>query len=260
MSPDTNRSSDRPTLDAASMEYLTARLRQVRGLSKPQRVSLQTQAVAIVLREEPGASLPGAVERAVVRFAMQQLVDIPNLPAKAFSLLAGIITCDEDREDILSQSLVGTARGVRARFREGRLDLTTSIEPLFWCVLRSRKNDWLRGRSRLPIPTSDEVLAVIASELHDGGTGDRWKVLGPLKKQEVMAIIRRAIDALPPGQKRTMGIYVNRFPLTKDMRVLRQEVSKMVGCDHTLSAVKRSLEEGRRKVRRALRSKGYEYF
>ena len=50
---------------------------------------------------------------------------------------------------------------------------------------------------------------------------------------------------------------MDNYPETKDMEVLRQEVSRMTGREETLVSIKRALQEGRNKVRQLLERKGY---
>jgi hypothetical protein len=74
-----------------------------------------------------------------------------------------------------------------------------------------------------------------------------------------MGLIRDAVSALPRKQRVVLQAFLDHYPETKDMEVLRQEVSRMTGVEETLAAVKRALQEGRNKVRQLLEKKGYTF-
>jgi hypothetical protein len=72
-----------------------------------------------------------------------------------------------------------------------------------------------------------------------------------------MRIIREAISRLPQNQKVVFQAFLDHYPETMVMKVLRQEVISRTRREVTLASVKRALQEGRKKVRQQLERKGY---
>jgi hypothetical protein len=62
---------------------------------------------------------------------------------------------------------------------------------------------------------------------------------------------------LPTRQQMALQVFVEHFPESQAMEVLRDEVGRRSGRVETLAAVKRALQEARATVRIFLRRKGY---
>jgi hypothetical protein len=101
------------------------------------------------------------------------------------------------------------------------------------------------------------VLAAVGRALRDTQAGRRWMTLPASEKGEVMALIREAIGTLPATQRRVLQVFVDAYPESRSMKALQDGVSSVTGRPATLASVKRALQEGRDKVRRLLRSRGY---
>jgi hypothetical protein len=65
------------------------------------------------------------------------------------------------------------------------------------------------------------------------------------------------ILTLPPRQRTVLQVFIDHYPESTQMAVLREEVSRTIGADVSLAAVKRALQEGRRKLVAFLGSQSY---
>jgi DNA-directed RNA polymerase specialized sigma24 family protein len=141
---------------------------------------------------------------------------------------------------------------------DGRVDAQKSVFPLLCTMALRRATDLWRHRA-VEHRALSEVLGPIARALRGTGTGRRWQALDATDRKEVMQLIRTAIARLPPRQKLVMDAYVQGYPDTENMEALRQQVTGATGCEETVAAVKRALQEARQKVRAFLRDKGYDF-
>jgi DNA-directed RNA polymerase specialized sigma24 family protein len=136
--------------------------------------------------------------------------------------------------------------------RESRFDADQPLLPLLCRLARARATDLVRRRQ-----AHENLVAGVGEALRDTQTGIEWGRMSVAERREAMALILAAIGILPMRQRIVMQVFVDHYPETADMQVLRQLVSDYTGSPETLAAVKRALQEARAKVRDYLRSRGY---
>jgi DNA-directed RNA polymerase specialized sigma24 family protein len=154
----------------------------------------------------------------------------------------------DDLANAWAETLVGAWEAARAR----RFDPGRPLVPWLCHIANARAVDYTRRAT-----TRAEALAAVAVALRASQAGRQWQLLGEGERAEVLQLIRAAIDQLPDQQRRVLDVFVAHYPETRSMTALQREVSRMSGRAETLAAVKRALQEGRRKVRAFLRTKGY---
>jgi DNA-directed RNA polymerase specialized sigma24 family protein len=154
----------------------------------------------------------------------------------------------DDLANTWAETLVGVWRAARSR----RFDPTRPLLPWLCHIANARAIDHTRRTT-----TRAEALAAVGVALRSSQAGRRWQLLGEGEKEEVLGLIRAAIDRLPQQQKQVLDVFVARYPETCSMAALQREVSRVTGRAETLASVKRALQEGRRKVRAFLCGKGY---
>jgi hypothetical protein len=76
--------------------------------------------------------------------------------------------------------------------------------------------------------------------------------------EEIMHLIQSQVAALPLRQRLVLEVFIEQFPESASLAVLRQEVSRRTGREESLVAVKRALQEGRLRVREFLHRQGYD--
>lgn len=136
--------------------------------------------------------------------------------------------------------------------REGRFDPDRPLLPLLCRLARARAVDLVRRQQ-----TRETVVTAAGEALRGTATGVAWSGLTVAERTEVAALIREAVGSLPSRQREVMQVFVDHYPETEEMQVLRRLVSERTGQPETLAAVKRALQEARVKVREHLRLKGY---
>jgi RNA polymerase sigma factor (sigma-70 family) len=137
---------------------------------------------------------------------------------------------------------------------EGRFDADRALGPYLVSIAYRKGIDLLRR-----LTTRDQALTAVGESLRATKSGRQWQGLSGPERNEAMGLIRDAVSALPRKQRVVLQAFLDHYPETKDMEVLRKEVSRMTGVEETLAAVKRALQEGRNKVRQLLERKGYTF-
>ena len=156
----------------------------------------------------------------------------------------------EDLADCWQETLTAVFKAAR----EGRFDPDRAMGPYLVTIAQRKGIDLLRRQT-----TRDEALTAVGESLRATESGRQWQGLSGPERNEAMGLIRDAVSALPQKQRVVFQAFLDHYPETKDMEVLRQEVSRMTGVEETLVAVKRALQEGRNKVRQLLERKGYTF-
>jgi DNA-directed RNA polymerase specialized sigma24 family protein len=154
--------------------------------------------------------------------------------------------------DDLASAWAETLVGIWEAARDRRFDPGRPLLPWLCHIAHARAVDHTRRAT-----TRAEALAAVAVALRSSQAGQRWQLLDEAERAEVLQLIRDAIAQLPAQQQRVLDVFVAHYPETRSMKVLQREVSRVTGRAETLAAVKRALQEGRRKVRAFLRTKGY---
>jgi RNA polymerase sigma factor (sigma-70 family) len=136
--------------------------------------------------------------------------------------------------------------------KRGRFDSSRPLIPWLCQILTARAIDHTRRRA-----ARQEVLIAVGHVLRSTRLGRFWQTLRAVKRNELMQLVRDALETLPAQQQRVFQIYLEHYPESRSMELLQREVSRATGCMETLAAVKRALQEGREKVRTFLRRGGY---
>ena len=155
----------------------------------------------------------------------------------------------EDLADAWQETLMGVCKAVRAK----RFDANQPLIPWLLSIASARGIDQRRRKT-----SRKRALAAVGEALRGTRVGRVWEVRLAEERNEILACVRAEILRLPEKQRRVMQVFDEGYPDTKDMQVLRVEVSKVSGQEETLASVKRALQEARRKVRDCLKAKGYE--
>jgi DNA-directed RNA polymerase specialized sigma24 family protein len=160
----------------------------------------------------------------------------------------------EDLADVYREAFLALCQ----RALDGQVDAQAGVFRLL-CTIALRRATDLWRRREVEQRALSEVLGPIARALQGTETGRKWQALDAADRKEVMHLIPVVIARLPARQREVMEVYLQGYPETKVMEVLRQEVSRATGCEATLAAVKRALQEARHKARSFLREKGYNF-
>ena len=153
-----------------------------------------------------------------------------------------------DLADCWQETLMAVFKAVR----DGRFDPDRPLGPYLFSIAHAKGIDLLRRQT-----TRDKALTAVGETLQGTQCGEEWRQLSSSERSEALAIVRDGIGTLPDKQRVVFQAFMDNYPETKDMEVLRQEVSRMTGREETLVSIKRALQEGRNKVRQLLERKGY---
>ena len=122
-----------------------------------------------------------------------------------------------------------------------------AIAPLIWTISFRRAVDRLRQQTKYA-----NALAEAANEIRNSISVSREEELRDLIRR-----VRKETERLPEKQRIVMQELIRGYPDTTQMAVLRDAVAKVTGNeDTTIGAVKRSLNESRKKLRELLNVKG----
>jgi len=156
----------------------------------------------------------------------------------------------DDLADLWAQTMVEFFQQVR----DGTFDPDPPLVPFLMKIIFRRATDMCRRRT-----TNKEALAAAAQEMRDSDVGRWFDNAGrtQIQRREIFDLLQKAIGTLPSKQRAVMQEFVDGYPDTKSMELLRRLVSEKTGIEETLAAVKRALQEARRKVREFLERKGY---
>lgn len=152
-----------------------------------------------------------------------------------------------DLQDVWQSTLTELLEAARNR----TLRLASTLAG--WLCTAARRNAtdrFRRGR------TADAYLDAVAAALRDTTTGALWHGFDVADRREVLGLIRDAVCRLPAKQRVVMEAFVDGYPETRTMDVLRREVSSRLGQAQTLPAVRRAFQEARGKVKGILERRG----
>ena len=107
--------------------------------------------------------------------------------------------------------------------------------------------------------TREKLLHAIGTVLSGTQAGQKWKMASPVERRELQRLIRDAAASptISDKQRVALELFMANLPESWDMHELRRLVSEHTGVEETLTAVKSSLREVRRKLRAVLTQKGY---
>ncbi|HEV3256740.1 MAG TPA: hypothetical protein VG013_07675 [Gemmataceae bacterium] len=154
----------------------------------------------------------------------------------------------DDLANIWAQTLVSVLTAARLR----RFQVGESLLPWLRAIAYRRAVDHIRR-----VTAWQKLLETLRHALREAQGGQLGR-LSQAECQEVMRLIRQPIHTLSDKQLLVFRVWAEGYPETTDMKVLRQEVVRVTGKEQTLTSIKRSLQEARRKVRDFLRARGYD--
>lgn len=152
----------------------------------------------------------------------------------------------EDLRDVWQDTMVDLLKAVR----DGSFDPDRLLWPFVWTIARARATDQLRQHTRT---MRDDVVRAIADAIRDTS----FDALSRAELAEFLAQLPRLIITLPFKQRVVIQVWLDGYPETSDMQRLQREVSAVTGEEETVVAVKRALQEARKKAREFLARKGY---
>lgn len=145
----------------------------------------------------------------------------------------------EDLADAWQETLKDLLKAVQS----GRFDPGPELVPWLWTTYLRRAFDSLRRREsyesmvdRVRVHRPESIVSDFLSESAGG------------ERQLLMDRVRQAMSTLPLRQRTVLQVFVDHFPLSQDKEVLRDRVSRVTGHEETPTAVRRALEEARRKI------------
>jgi DNA-directed RNA polymerase specialized sigma24 family protein len=154
----------------------------------------------------------------------------------------------EDLADIWS----GTLHGLMCSIQSGRYDVARPLVRWVCRIAYNRATDAVRREV-----TRKRTRTTAAATLERIQSGRPWLNLDGAERAEAMELIRTIIASLPSKQQIVLRAFVDHYPESRHLHVLQREVSQITGQLETMASVKRALQEGRLKVQRFLRRRGY---
>ena len=149
----------------------------------------------------------------------------------------------EDLADAWQESMKDLLIAVRAR----RIDLERELAPWLWKIFLRRAVDSVRRGGRYQI-----VLERARAQLRRGLLGGFLTLMDGEEQKGLLLRARQAVSTLPFRQRTVIQVFVDHFPATEDLEELRRRVSEATGQEESRFAVKRALQEARRKIADAL--------
>ena len=152
----------------------------------------------------------------------------------------------EDLADAWQETLEALLKAVRAR----EFDPERELVPWLWTVFIRRALDGVRRKHAY-----QGMLARAREQLGGAETQDLLGLIDEEERARVVALVQEAVSALPERQRIVHQVFLDHHPMTEDDEVLRQLVSDAAGRHVTRGAIRRALQEGRRKIGSLLRSR-----
>jgi hypothetical protein len=153
-----------------------------------------------------------------------------------------------DRARAWADTLVSALRAARA----GRFDPRRPLLPWLHEIAYRRAVDQSRRQGR-----HARALRAAAYDLGRRHDGRLRAGLPPAERCELRQVLDEAVGALPGNQQAVVRVFLDDYPESADLDVLRRALTKAGGPVPTRAGTKRALQEGRAKVRPFLRKKGY---
>src|SRR5262249_50591984 len=119
-----------------------------------------------------------------------------------------------------------------------------------WRIARYLAIDAVRRRA-----CHDGALRSL-EQLFEATSGRAWAIPRPVVAAEVSALLVELIAELPRRQWEVLQAHVEHSPERASLRLLRGKVSRTTGVAESPAAVRRALEEAKRKLRASLRERG----
>jgi DNA-directed RNA polymerase specialized sigma24 family protein len=144
----------------------------------------------------------------------------------------------------------GGLGGVCQAARQGRFNPGRPLLPWLRRIAQARATDQTRRRA-----TRQNLLTALRLTSRPATREDA--VPAEAAAAEVRTLVHTFLPSLPGQQKVVLEVFIGNYPETASLAVLRREVSRVTGADETPAAVRRALQEGRRKLRLFLAARGY---
>ncbi|NUQ63855.1 MAG: sigma-70 family RNA polymerase sigma factor [Pirellulales bacterium] len=154
----------------------------------------------------------------------------------------------------LADTWIVTLEDVFQAAREHRFVPNASLVSWLLTIAKARAADFTRRKA-----SQDRAIKAVADSLRNTRVGRWWDRLTPAERNEVLRLICEFICLLPPKQRIVFEVFVDNYPDSAKLSALRDAVAKVTGKDETPTAVRRALEEGRKKIQAMLRAKGYDF-
>jgi DNA-directed RNA polymerase specialized sigma24 family protein len=154
----------------------------------------------------------------------------------------------EDVTDVWQETLLRVLEAARSP----DFDWEPPLLPWLWTVAHDLAVDLSRRQAAW-----QAAVAAVGEALRASQTGTNWKLLSEAERHEIMQEVAAADGTLSARQRLVYLLFVEGYPATGDMEVLRKAVSRATGEEESLGSVKRVLQEARRKVQKPLRARGY---
>jgi RNA polymerase sigma factor (sigma-70 family) len=151
----------------------------------------------------------------------------------------------EDLADAWNEALLDVVTAVRKK----TFDPNPEFAPWFWTIFYRRAVDKLRRRD-----SYSDLLDRAKRRLHGTAVGDLLARMDEEERLFLLDRIRKAIEILPPRQRTVIEVFMAHYPSTEEMQVLRVRVSEVTHREESLAAVKRALQEARRKMGEVLKN------
>lgn len=158
--------------------------------------------------------------------------------------------------DILQAAMTALCQKVERR----EFDLDGSLNALVYRIARNKAGDHFRYMRRNQLQDCDsaddgERMTELGSLLRDTEAGSVYGSLDEVEKKEVLGLIRETILELPDRQKLVFRVRLEHpdAPLEE----VRGIASRLADEPLSYVAVKRAVQEARKKVAAALSSRGY---
>ena len=148
-----------------------------------------------------------------------------------------------DLTDIWQETLIAIFKAAE----EERFDPDPPFSPWIFRIAYYRAVDHCRRTTR-----DKEALEAVGEALRGTNIGFLWKTMREVERRELLELVQEDVAELPRKQRIVIQAFIDNFPDSRSMEVLRKEVLKLTGREETLASVKRALQEARKKIRTRL--------
>jgi DNA-directed RNA polymerase specialized sigma24 family protein len=143
-----------------------------------------------------------------------------------------------------------TLKDLLESLRSWRFDADRELGPWLWTTFLRRAFDSVRRRESYAsmMERAQNRLKLKAEEVVD-----LLDQMGEEDRACILDCVRQAVRDLPARQRTVLKAFVEHFPRSQDLDSLRVQVSQLTGRQETSHAVRRALQEAKRRVSDVLR-------
>ncbi|MCW8137409.1 MAG: RNA polymerase sigma factor [Planctomycetota bacterium] len=153
----------------------------------------------------------------------------------------------EDLADLWQETLRDTFECAR----DGKFDGNQPLMPFLCTIARRRAID--ANRRRTP---RERVEQAVGEALRGSQTNAKWQAFEAQERNETLEEVRVYVQTLPHKQRIVFQEFMDGYPDTESMEVLRVRVDEVMGEPQTLVSVKSALQAARDKVREFMARRG----